>query len=384
MKIIAPRGHLRMVAVAAAALVVPLAVVGVVGTGASGERRGSDAVATQSEDAAGAPAQPAGAPAQAAEPGALHRGPRCWTRPGARWCHPSAEAPTTTTAAPAAGAQGANGQAAPAARAHGYRPGAYPNPATTGVPDGWQPASTHDGDLTVTTPGTVIENMLITGDLQVRANNVTVRRTRVMGIIWDQYDDNGAVQRPPDRGHRGRARHRRAGLGQRGRRHRRLHRPARRDPQRHRRLPRVRRQHRHRGLVREAQRQIPGECNHLDAVQGYGGGTNVVVTHNTFDARGSCGNSAVFFADSSPHADVEDNILLGGAYSLRLQQAEVPSTFIAIDNRIVQGSYDDGPLYIFDSGALNLTCSGNQVVTIDDNYQISGVVGDAPCNRTPD
>jgi hypothetical protein len=381
MKIIAPRGHLRMVAVAAAALVVPLAVVGVVGTGASGERRGSDAVATQSEDAAGAPAQPAGAPAQAAEPGALHRGPRCWTRPGARWCHPSAEAPTTTTAAPAAGAQGANGQAAPAARAHGYRPGAYPNPATTGVPDGWQPASTHDGDLTVTTPGTVIENMLITGDLQVRANNVTVRRTRVMGIIWDQYDDNEQfsglliedTEVGPDTGVLDWGN---GAVGTAGFTARRVE------------IHNVTDGFRVSGdniVIEDSFVKLsvrPGECNHLDAVQGYGGGTNVVITHNTFDARGSCGNSAVFFADSSPQADVEDNIMLGGAYSLRLQQAEVPGTFIAIDNRIVQNSYDNGPVYIFDSGALNLTCSGNQVVTIDDNYQISGVVGDAPCNRS--
>jgi hypothetical protein len=249
------------------------------------------------------------------------------------------------------------------------------------VPAGWQPASTHDGDLTITTPGTVIEDMLITGDLQVRATNVTVRRTRVLGIIWNQYSDTEQfgglliedVEVGPDSGVKDWGH---GAVGTAGYTARRVE------------IHNVTDGFRVSGdniviedsFVKLA--AIPGECNHLDGVQGYGGGTNVVVVHNVFDARGSCGNSAVFFADSSPHADVEDNILLGGAYSLRLQQAEVPSTFIAIDNHMVQGSYDDGPLYIFDSGALNLTCSGNQVVTIDDNYQISGVVGEAPCNRS--
>jgi hypothetical protein len=374
------RRHVRMVAVAAAALAVPLIVVGLVGTGASGERRGSDAAATQSENAAAGEAGQAAALAQEAGTEAYPRGPRCWTRPEARWCKPSAAAPSTTTTAPA-GAEGEGAAAAPAARAHGYRPGAYPNPATTGVPDGWTPKSTHDGDLTITDAGTVIEDVLITGDLQVRADNVTVRRSRIMGIIWNQYSDTeqfpglliedtevGPDSGVKDWGH--------GAVGTAGYTARRVE------------IHNVTDGFRVSGddIVIEDSfvklSAIPGECNHLDGVQGYGGGTNVVVTHNTFDARGSCGNSAVFFADSSPHADVEDNILLGGAYSLRLQQAEVPSTFIAIDNRIVQNSYDDGPLYIFDSGSLNLTCSGNQVVTIDDNYQISGVVGEAPCNRT--
>jgi hypothetical protein len=381
MKRIASRRHVRMVAVAAATLAVPLAVVGLVGAGASGEQRGTDAGATRTQDAAASEAATAAAPAapaQDAAPEAFSRGPRCWTRPEARWCKPSAEAPTTTTAPPTT----EDGAAAPAARAHGYRPGAYPNPSTTGVPDGWTPKSTHEGDLTITDPGTVIEDMLITGDLQVRATGVTVRRTRIMGIIWNQYSDTEQfggllvedTEIGPDSGVLDWGN---GAFGTAGYTARRVE------------IHNVTDGFRVSGdniviedsFVKLAVR--PGECNHLDAVQGYGGGTNVVITHNTFDARGSCGNSAVFFADSSPSADVEDNILLGGAYSLRLQQVELPSTFVAIDNRIVQSSYDNGPLYIIDSGSLNLTCSGNQVVTIDDNYQISGVVGDAPCNRTP-
>jgi hypothetical protein len=125
---------------------------------------------------------------------------------------------------------------------------------------------------------------------------------------------------------------------------------------------------------------IGGECNHLDAVQGYGGGRNVVIRHNTLDARGPCGNSAVFMADSSPHAVVESNLLLGGAYSLRLNQFEVPATFVARSNRMVDGTWDFGPMDVVDSGSLDFTCADNRVVTIDGNYQVTSEGAEVPCS----
>jgi hypothetical protein len=357
-------GHLRMVVVALAALVLPIVAVDlVVGEGASGAGRGPDAVGSALQEPA--VASPSAAPA------GYHRGPRCWTRPGARWCRPATAAtpPASATPDPAASTP-----------APSYRPGAFPNPASTGVPAGWQPASVHEGDLFVYDAGTVIEDMMITGDLQIRAADVTVRRTRVKGIIWNQYDDNeqfgglliedtevGPDSGVKDWGH--------GAVGTAGYTARRVE------------IHNVTDGFRVSGdnvLIEDSFVKlavIAGECNHLDGVQGYGGGRNVVIRHSTLDARGSCGNSAVFFADSSPNADVQDNVLLGGAYSLRLNQFEIPATFVAKNNHIVDGSYDDGPVYIVDNGALTLTCSGNQVVTIDSNYQVTGVVGDAPCNR---
>ena len=53
-------------------------------------------------------------------------------------------------------------------------------PANTGVPDGTS-LTVHNGDLTVTTPGTVIDAMDIRGFLDIRADNVTVKRSLIRG-----------------------------------------------------------------------------------------------------------------------------------------------------------------------------------------------------------
>jgi hypothetical protein len=357
------RGILRAAAVAVAALVVPVMAVALVGEGASGVGRRPTPPASAQEPAQSPPA----------DAGAYRRGPRCWVRPNARWCAPAAVAPTTTTAAPAEGTE------RPAVPAPSYRPGAHPNPATTGVPAGWAPAAIHEGDLWVYEAGTVIDDMLITGDLQIRATGVTVRRTRVMGIIWNQWDDDEQfgglliedTEVGPDSGalewgH--------GAVGTAGYTARRVE------------IHNVTDGFRVSGddiLIEDSFVKLSvreGECNHLDGVQGYGGGRNVTVRHNTIDARGNCGTAAVFFGDSSPEADVQDNILLGGAYSLRLHQVEIPTIFVARNNHVVNGAYDYGPLYFVDAGALTLTCEGNDLVTIDDNYQITGVVGEAPCS----
>jgi hypothetical protein len=58
-------------------------------------------------------------------------------------------------------------------------PGAcgYPTPSTTGVPSGT--ALTASGPITVTTPGTVIEGKDVTGGIDVQADDVTIRNSRV-------------------------------------------------------------------------------------------------------------------------------------------------------------------------------------------------------------
>jgi hypothetical protein len=53
----------------------------------------------------------------------------------------------------------------------------YPDPTNTGVPNGT--ALTASGPITVTTAGTVIEGKDVTGGIDVQANNVTIRNTRV-------------------------------------------------------------------------------------------------------------------------------------------------------------------------------------------------------------
>ncbi len=56
----------------------------------------------------------------------------------------------------------------------------WPSASTTGVPAGTQ-LTAHSGDITVTTAGTVIKGMDVSGCINVRAANVTIIDTRVRG-----------------------------------------------------------------------------------------------------------------------------------------------------------------------------------------------------------
>jgi hypothetical protein len=368
------RGRLLIMAAAVAALVVPLLAVDLVdGDAASGSGSTGGGRADKAEAAGPAVKDEVAAPGDGQKD--LRRGPRCWGRRHRRWCRPAAT--TTTTAPPVT--EPPTTAAPPAPAAPTYTPGAFPNPASTGVPAGWQPAAVHEGDLWVNEPGTVIEDMLVTGAIQVRAENVTIRRTRVHGIIWNQYSDSEQfgglliedTEVGPDSGVMTDWGH--GAVGTAGYTARRVE------------IHNVTDGFRVSGdnvLIEDSfvsLAVVEGECNHLDAVQGYGGGQNVVVHGNTLDARGYCSNASVFMADSSPHADVQGNLLLGGTYSLRLNQYEIPATFVARNNRIVDGAWQYGPMDIVNRGALNFSCGGNQVVTIDSNFQVTGVVREVPC-----
>lgn len=58
-------------------------------------------------------------------------------------------------------------------------PGAFPDASTTGVPAGT--ALAPSGRLTVTQDGAVVENLLVSGTIDVQADNVTIRRVKVLG-----------------------------------------------------------------------------------------------------------------------------------------------------------------------------------------------------------
>jgi hypothetical protein len=384
------RGRLALLSAGALALFVPLVMRDVV-TGDSDAATGGRAASPASPDGAEAtataaapaasPAPPAGdeatatAAAPAAEGVVNHRGPRCWGRSHLRWCRPFVTTTTAPTTAPPS-AEAAAGRQAPASP--NYSRGAFPNPASTGTPAGWQPAATHDGNLTVGQPGAVIEDMLITGAVIVHAPNVTIRRSRVYGTIsnWSRGQEFGGlliedVEIGPDSGVDRESTD--GAVGTYGYTARRV--------EIHNMVDGFR-------VAGDNVRiedsyvkvgQIPGECPHYDGTQGYYGGTNVAVYHNTIDDRGECVNGAVFFADSSEYADVQGNLLIGGSFSIKLNQVEVPSTFVVKGNRVVEGSYQYGPISIVDSGSLNLTCSDNRLVTIDANLQVTSDRGEFGC-----
>ncbi len=59
-------------------------------------------------------------------------------------------------------------------------PAGVPGPDTTGVPAGTR-LTVHEGDMRITTPGTVVDGMEIRGIVRVEASNVTIRRSVVSG-----------------------------------------------------------------------------------------------------------------------------------------------------------------------------------------------------------
>lgn len=61
-----------------------------------------------------------------------------------------------------------------------------PDATNTGVYDG-RALTVHEGDLIITTPGTVVQNMLVRGIIDIRANNCTVRFCRVLGRDFTAY-----------------------------------------------------------------------------------------------------------------------------------------------------------------------------------------------------
>jgi hypothetical protein len=69
----------------------------------------------------------------------------------------------------------------------------FPTQANTGTPPGWTPASTVNGNVTVTTPGAVIQDLQVNdGDIIVNAAGVTVQRCLLVGGSL-QANVNGTV-----------------------------------------------------------------------------------------------------------------------------------------------------------------------------------------------
>lgn len=60
-----------------------------------------------------------------------------------------------------------------------------PGPATTGVPAGTD-LRVHEGDLTITEPGTVIDGLDIRGFVRIKADDVTIRNTIVRGREFNE------------------------------------------------------------------------------------------------------------------------------------------------------------------------------------------------------
>lgn len=247
----------------------------------------------------------------------------------------------------------------------------YPTPSCTGVPAGWKPKKTVTGDLTVTRSGTVLKDVLVTGSIHVKAANVRIKNTRVYGTIDNFHGNNiyghltiedTEVVNPPGQEFskndqyafgvanytctRCKVINRMEGW----------------------RVGATDYSGAGRVVIQDSFAQLavpPGMCEsddpHGDGIQAYGG-PSVTIRHNTIDQRlDECPTAPIFIPDQgNAGAVVQDNLIAGGGYALRLTGGDFPAV---TGNKVVQGSFGYGPIEI--SCGLVDRFSGNATVTYD-------------------
>lgn len=237
----------------------------------------------------------------------------------------------------------------------------WPNASNTGVPAGTA-LSIVNGDLTVTQAGAIIDAKDVRGKIYVRANNVTIKRTKATGGIQIRSDlgNTGLVIEDTEMG---------PSSGSGG------------DD----------------GISFDNYTCV--RCNihnfsdggklngnvtivdsyihdlyqksgdHNDGLQNYAGSGNVTIKHSTISGAptnvSDVGNAAIFMADYPTGTMTIDGCLLsGGQYTL---QALDNAKYVIINNRFVRGSYNYGTHRV--SNPSNVTWSNNAFS--DNNQAIS-------------
>lgn len=282
--------------------------------------------------------------------------------------------------APAAGGGGTGGGGTGGSTGSCPLP-AYPTPKCTGVPVGTS-LTTINGTYEARTAGETINAKRITGDLIILANNVTITNSEIDGTI---YNDQGSLHGSftvtdstigPATGC----------IGQ----------PAINDSNYTAR--RVLSRNHDDGFrigppgnvavydsyVQNCYlppSQAPPDGSHSDGVQAVCGGTacaNVTIVHNTFDGTKVPTTNMLNLTDTSlSNVKATDNLLAGGAYIID-SWWHSGATWTFTNNRLVDKSWAYGAVTAEDS-CSHQTWSGNTLVTIDANYNITSTVGQQPC-----
>lgn len=238
---------------------------------------------------------------------------------------------------------------------------AFPDANCTGVPAGVSLSSV--SSLSTSSNGQAVTGLLISGDLVINHDNVTVTSSRIKGrVVYNNHRgltlqdvDLGADSCPGSSNGGNRLI---AGDDY-----------------------TLRRVHAHHngadlialgggGTITIQDSLINGACyyagDHLDAIQYYGPGSvaNVTISHNSIDARpvngGGFGNAAIFWADfpgAGSRLNVFNNFLVGGNYTLYALDATSGSGVI-IDvsgNRFLRNEYNYGPCSLSNSDPFNGT-----------------------------
>jgi hypothetical protein len=264
----------------------------------------------------------------------------------------------------------------------------FPNATNTGVPAGWRPRHTTNGDLTIRTPGTVLDGELVTGNLNVNARNVTIRNSWVYGSIDNQssagFDYGGMVIADSDVGPpSGAGGDTFPGVLVAGYTMERVHVhnvsegprvAAFNNPS----VPAASQT----VVIRDSLIQIVrGTCSHNDGIQGFGEPPRTVISHNTIDTRAAgtdCTTGAIFIGnDNADHATVTDNLMAGGGFTMRLggpgQNGPGGTYDHVTGNRIVDDSWGFGPVHVDDCRTV-ADWADNSVVRIDSDYRVTSTV----------
>ncbi|MFC7533537.1 hypothetical protein [Actinoplanes sp. GCM10030250] len=293
--------------------------------------------------------------------------------PSAATASASASAPSSASASPSSSAsrKPAGSTTTKSVSKGGCALPAYPTAGCTGVPAGWSPKKTIEGDLTVTKAGAVISDHLVTGTILVKAPDVTIRRTRIYGgvdnFLSDKIyghltiEDTEVVNKPGESV----SSNEQYAFG-----------VANYTCRRCKVMNRIEGWRigasSFAGAAQVtiedsfAQLAVPaGMCQsvdpHGDGIQGYGAPT-AVIRHNTIDQRrDDCPTAPIFIPDQdNAGGTIQDNLLAGGGYALRLTGGNFPAV---TGNKIVGGSAEYGPVEV-DCAKIG-NWGGNAVVNYD-------------------
>lgn len=257
----------------------------------------------------------------------------------------------------------------------------FPNPGSTGVPAGLQ-LVLHPGDLEVRTRGQVVDGMRVEGDIRVIAEDVLIKNTQIGGRVvnqdgrghWRFTIEDSTIGRPGmcyDTGEAavGVDRYTARGVRVMG-------------------FPDAFRVSGDDVRIEGSFVTLCGQADsHADGIQGYGGGLGVTIVHNTIDARVTDGeNAAIFFADGSRQAEIRDNLLLGGGFSLRLhdespnKQPQDIASYVVTGNRIAADDFGYGAASVDDCDRRRaIEWSDNVLVTVAPDYSIESAGAPVTC-----
>ncbi|GAA4225334.1 hypothetical protein FHR32_003379 [Streptosporangium album] len=249
----------------------------------------------------------------------------------------------------------------------------YPTPACTGVPPGTKLTVTalNEGGAAyrVRTPGTVLDGVHIPGDLLVHADDVTIRNSRIDGIVINADGPRtfrftitdstvGTAKRCQTLPGIGQDKYTATRVLIRG--HGDGFRAAGDDV-----------------TIRDSYVDLcsnPGD--HSDGIQTYNTGKGLIFDHNTVDQRHAKDITApIFLVDKQiVDAAVTNNLIMGGTYSIQLRNGR--GKLVMRGNKLVDKSWVYGPV---DSECKVIDWADNWLVTIDENYGVTSTVGPLAC-----